>query len=82
MAIHSSILAWKIPWTIWGLKESDMTEQLSLRLYKGFFIIILTIFIFIDVFAPVCGMQHLRALFWHGLSIVGACELSAVAWAI
>ena len=31
-AIRSSILAWRIPWTIspWGHKESDMTEQLSL----------------------------------------------------
>ena len=33
MAIHSSTLAWKIPWTEepgspWGLKESDMTELL------------------------------------------------------
>ena len=36
MATHSSILAWRIPWTEelgelyspWGLKESDMTEQL------------------------------------------------------
>ena len=33
MAIHSSILAWKIPLTDtgyspWGRKESDMTEQL------------------------------------------------------
>ena len=36
-ATHSSIHAWKIPWTekpgglqsiAWGLKESDMTEQL------------------------------------------------------
>ena len=33
MAIHSSMLAWKIPWTEdpgsyspWGCKESDMTE--------------------------------------------------------
>ena len=33
MATHSSILAWKIPWTeepgglqSWGHKESDMTE--------------------------------------------------------
>ena len=41
MATHSNILAWKIPWTEepgyspWGLKESDMTEQLSLtRMYK------------------------------------------------
>ena len=34
MATHSSILAWKIPWTEepgyspWGHKESDTTEQL------------------------------------------------------
>ena len=33
-ATHSSILAWRIPWTIypWGHKELDMTEQLSLKL--------------------------------------------------
>ena len=34
MAICSSILAWRIPWSLvdyspWGCKESDMTEQLS-----------------------------------------------------
>ena len=36
MATHSSILAWEIPWTdnlagysLWGRKESDMTEQLT-----------------------------------------------------
>ena len=33
MAIHSSTLAWKIPWTEepdspWGRKELDMTERL------------------------------------------------------
>ena len=34
MATHSSILAWKIPWTEelgycpWGCKESDTTERL------------------------------------------------------
>ena len=35
MAAHSSILAWKIPWTAeevgfcpWGRKESDTTERL------------------------------------------------------
>ena len=39
MATHSSILAWRIPWTWslagcspWGGKESDMTEWLSLSL--------------------------------------------------
>ena len=37
LATHSSILAWKIPWTEglvgntpWGCEESDMTEQLQL----------------------------------------------------
>ena len=36
MTTHSSILAWKIPWTEeqatspWGCKESDKTEQLSM----------------------------------------------------
>ena len=36
MATCSSVLAWRIPWTEelvgygpWGLKESDMTEQLT-----------------------------------------------------
>ena len=37
MAIHSTILTWRIPWTEvpgglyrpWGHKESDMTERLS-----------------------------------------------------
>ena len=35
-ATHSSILAWRIPWTVYplGLKESDMTEQLSLSLFQ------------------------------------------------
>ena len=35
MAIHSSSISWKIPWTeslvdysLWGCKESDMTERL------------------------------------------------------
>ena len=38
MATHSSILAWKIPWTekpgglqVHGVKELDMTEQLKLH---------------------------------------------------
>ena len=34
-ATHSSILAWRIPWTVyspWGHKESDTTESLSLSL--------------------------------------------------
>ena len=35
-ATHSSILAWRIPWTVcsrWGHKESDTTERLSLLLH-------------------------------------------------
>ena len=37
-AIHSSILVWRIPWTIWGHKQSDTTERLSLpcSLYAHF----------------------------------------------
>ena len=33
MATHSSILAWRIPWTEypWGHKEADTTERLSLH---------------------------------------------------
>ena len=31
---HSSILAWRIPWTI----QSDTTERLSLSPSKGFFV--------------------------------------------
>jgi len=32
LSTHSSILAWRIPWTVysWGHKELDTTEQLSL----------------------------------------------------
>ena len=29
-ATHSGILAWRIPWTAWGRKESDTAERLSL----------------------------------------------------
>ena len=42
MATHSSILAWRIPWTeepgglqSMGHKESDRTEKLTLSLFKG-----------------------------------------------
>ena len=41
MATHSSILAWRTPWTVepgglyspWGCKELDMTERLMLSLF-------------------------------------------------
>ena len=29
-ATHSSILAWRMPWTVWGCIELETTEQLSL----------------------------------------------------
>ena len=31
-ATHSSILAWRTPWTPWGHKQWDLTERLSLSL--------------------------------------------------
>ena len=36
-ATHSSILAWRIPWTVWsmGVTESDATERLSVHLPSG-----------------------------------------------
>ena len=43
MATHSSILAWRIPWTrslagysLWGCRESDTTEQLTHTHADGF----------------------------------------------
>ena len=46
MATHSSILAWRIPWTeepgrlqSMGLQESDMTERLTAHTVKGFRIV-------------------------------------------
>ena len=36
MSIHSSILAWRAPWTgysLWSLKELDMIEQQTLLLF-------------------------------------------------
>ena len=32
---HSSILAWRIPWTVWSHKESNMTERFSLHRVSG-----------------------------------------------
>ena len=44
-ASHSSILAWRSPWTIypWGRKELDMTEQLSLSEGKRAFLVAQTV---------------------------------------
>ena len=42
MAIHTGILAWRVPWTeepsgltVHGVAESDMTERLTLSLYHA-----------------------------------------------
>ena len=42
MATHSSIFAWKIPWTevpvdyrLWGHKESDTTERAHTNTHTG-----------------------------------------------
>ena len=41
MATHSSLLAWKIPWTWvvgyspWGRKELDTTERLHFLIYRN-----------------------------------------------
>ena len=49
-ATHSSILAWRIPWTTvqWGRKESDTTEQFSLSSFlvetaEGYSIFLFTV---------------------------------------
>ena len=46
MATQSSILSWRIPWTqrnlagysLWGHKESDMNEWLTLPNFQGYFL--------------------------------------------
>ena len=55
-ANHSSILAWRIPWTVspWGRKESDTTEQLSLSLL------------------PLVKMEHLTNTFHCPVEITSA----------
>ena len=51
MATHSSILAWKIPWTedlvdysSWGLKESDTTEVTEHAYTTSLFIFLFTLY--------------------------------------
>ena len=71
MAIHSSILAWRIPWTeelaghsSWGRKESDTTEWLTLPL-------LLLIYLVRQVFPfSTCGHweSDAKSHKWKGLS--------------
>ena len=53
MAPHSSILAWRIPWTEepegyspWGLKEQDMTERLHFILQYSLIIYLYGLFLY------------------------------------
>ena len=51
MATHSSVLAWRIPWTDlvgcrpWGRTELDMTELLSLTLLLNIFYVCSILFV-------------------------------------
>ena len=52
-ATHSSVLAWRIPWTVqlWGLKESGRTEQIPCSLSMSENILNL-------VKDPICSQHH------------------------
>ena len=63
-ATHSTILAWKIPWTVWVHKELDMTEWLSL-IYKYVY----TICVFINTCLTYVYNNIHKYLKWHLLSI-------------
>ena len=61
MATHSSILAWRIPWTEepgelqsrpWGHKEADMTEELTHTQYSS--PLMPSFFIFSNTFLKFC----------------------------
>ena len=79
MATHSSILAWRIPWTeelvgysLWGHKELDVTEQLLLSLSSAFgyhkfvfyiWVCFVSKFIFIIFLDSTCKWYNIRL--WH-----------------
>ena len=57
MATHSSILAWRIPWTeeleghsLWSHKESDTTEQITLGTGPDAMILVFSMLSFKPVF--------------------------------
>ena len=73
MATHSSILAWKIPWTRepgyspWGHKESDTTEQLThtpyfYRMFQSldFLLQIFSCYLFLLHIVP--SLHHLQSI--------------------
>ena len=66
MAIHSSTIAWKIPWTdelvgysLWGRKESDTTEQLHFQKKYIMWTVGATRQSVADLFSEACGFP------WH-----------------
>ena len=83
MAIHSSILPWRIPWTEdlagyspWGRKESDTTEELSMCAYVHED----------ETFCVLGEVKSLRWLSWLGAVISQClllrCPLSPLVWTL
>ena len=73
MAIHSSNIAWKIPWqrgltgyNLWGCKESDRTEQLYTH---------------ITPYSKWCQPTH-KPLLWNASSWKDACAHMGGSWDI
>ena len=64
---HSSILAWRIPWTEepgrdpWDHKKSDVTEgtqHIHMNVYSEYNFSILTFLIFMFIYLAVPGLSH------------------------
>ena len=70
MAIHSSILAWRIPWTEesgglspWGCKESDTTEATSHT--SQLYIMIMNAVIAVSAFSKSCTVIRILMCLSH-----------------
>ena len=68
MAIHSTILAWRISWTEeaagyspWGHKELDMTEHLTFSYFFSLFICVSYVKFYVLYFAR-CFLLNLSVL--------------------
>ena len=71
MATHSSILAWRIPWTeepgrlqVWGHKEVDTTKQLTLSLSTFCFIFLCWLIIFNSLICALIFTISFLLLIW------------------
>ena len=67
MATHSSILAWKTPWTEkssspWGCKESDMTERPSTQTH--------TIQAYTHLMAKIQACQLHECTYLHNVTVI------------